>query len=259
MEASAEGFSRASIFFKILYYFLPYSLMLYSFISDAVLGVNMYWPAPLLALVASMINTGISKGLTGNVADESDLCGIPGLTTVLPSFVAPQLILFSGTILAYIASFNTAIKNQSNTLPFTSIDASWGLFGAVVLLQAVILYRSDCFGGYYFSGWVSILIAIAAALAIGGGAGAGFARLSFFNRAAALPPSMYGPGGTQRCPDGLPPGPNGSCDRSSGFTSSKDPNVGTCSPPNDQDQFVCEAYKNGELVTSTITEGFIGK
>ena len=30
--------------------------------------------------------------------------------------------------------------------------------------------------------------------------------------------------------------------------------VGTCSAPNDQDQFVCEAYKNGELITTTIVE-----
>jgi hypothetical protein len=32
------------------------------------------------------------------------------------------------------------------------------------------------------------------------------------------------------------------------------PDVGTCSAPNDQDQFVCEAYKNGELITTTIVE-----
>jgi hypothetical protein len=32
------------------------------------------------------------------------------------------------------------------------------------------------------------------------------------------------------------------------------PGVGTCSAPNDQDQFVCEAYKNGELITTTIVE-----
>ena len=33
---------------------------------------------------------------------------------------------------------------------------------------------------------------------------------------------------------------------------SDDPNVGTCAPPNDEDQFVCEMYKDGQLVTSTI-------
>lgn len=214
----------------------------------------MYWPAPLLALVVSMINTGISKGLTGNVADESDLCGIPGLTTVLPSFVAPQLILFSGTILAYIASFNTAIKSESTTLPFTSIIAPWALFGAVILLQITMLYKSGCLAGYYFTySWVSILIAIAAALAIGGGAGAGFATLPFFRNpppgALVIPATAnkLGPGGITPYTPVPPP------DKSS------DPNVGTCSPPNDQDQFVCEAYKNGELITSTITEGFIGK
>lgn len=32
------------------------------------------------------------------------------------------------------------------------------------------------------------------------------------------------------------------------------PGVGTCSAPNDQDQFVCEAYKNGDLITTTIVE-----
>jgi hypothetical protein len=31
------------------------------------------------------------------------------------------------------------------------------------------------------------------------------------------------------------------------------PGVGTCAPPNDQDQFVCEAYKNGQLISSTLT------
>jgi hypothetical protein len=27
---------------------------------------------------------------------------------------------------------------------------------------------------------------------------------------------------------------------------------GKCVPPNDEDQFVCEAYRDGQLVTSTI-------
>jgi hypothetical protein len=30
--------------------------------------------------------------------------------------------------------------------------------------------------------------------------------------------------------------------------------AGKCSPTDSDDQFVCEAYKNGELVTSTIVE-----
>jgi hypothetical protein len=262
MEASPEGFGKASIFFKILYYFLPYSLILYSFVNDIILGTSMYWPAPLLGLGAGFLNTFVSKLLTGNVSIESDLCGIPGLTTVMPSFFAPQLIVVSGTILAYIASFNTSIKNQSTTLPFMSIDASWILFAAVIILQGSVLYTSKCLGGYYFpqfGGILAILIGIAIALVVGGGTGAGFATLPFFAKPAGVSPTLLGPGGTQRCPDGLPPDANGSCDRSSGLGSSKDPNVGTCSAPNDQDQFVCEAYKNGELVTSTITEGFIGK
>jgi hypothetical protein len=29
--------------------------------------------------------------------------------------------------------------------------------------------------------------------------------------------------------------------------------VGTCSAPNDDDQLVCEAYRNGELVTTSIS------
>lgn len=232
------------VILKILYYFLPYSLALYAIFSDVISEANRYWPAPLIALFASMLNAVFSRG----TPPESDLCGIPGLSRLMPSKWVPQIILFSTTILSYIAAFNTASGMGSST-----ITASWILLFVVAAIQSLVLvYTGNCFDNYSFVTMfgipggtaASILLGLALGVGIGGATGAGFASLSFFKKGAASSPLVIPATGTPSSP---------------GVGSSTDPNVGTCSPPNDQDQFVCEAYKNGELVTTTITESFIGK
>jgi hypothetical protein len=248
---------------KIIYYFFPYFLILFSFFNDIIVEGNMYWPAPVAGISLVIINTIASRILAGGPIPESDLCGLPGLSKVLPSNLLPQIILFSSTALSYIAAFNTGIGNTDAIAP------SWIIAILIPLIQTlVLLFSANCFDNYRLVEWagssmtagvVSSLIAVGLGLAVGGGIGGGLAHSSDFRKLPGPGPTLYGPGGLRRCPDGFPPGLNGSCDRSKGFTSSNDPNVGTCSAPNDQDQFVCEAYKNGELVTTTITESFIGK
>jgi hypothetical protein len=141
------------------------------------------------------------------------------------------------------------IGNTNALLP------SWLMTVIIPVLQWIVLLASGtCFepyilvqrtGSVWGGGTLSSLLAFIIGGGIGGGAGYGVSQSSYFR-------SIGGVGGISLS-QAAPP------TKSSGFSSSKDPNVGTCSAPNDQDQFVCEAYKNGELVTTTITESFIGK
>jgi hypothetical protein len=241
---------------KILYYFLPYFLILFSFFNDIILEGNMYWPAPLVALGAVMVNALASRGINGALIPESDLCGLPGLSRFLPSNLMPQIIVFSSTILAYIASFNTGIGNTNAVAP------SWVMFAVIPIIQWIVLTASGtCFESYFLVqkfgsvwGWgtASSLLALGLGLFSGGLAGGLLAGSADFRKLSPsgsplIIPATLGPSGIT--PFTPPPKK----------VTSDDPNVGTCSAPNDQDQFVCEAYKNGELVTSTITESFIGK
>ena len=131
--------------------------------------------------------------------------------------------------------------------PFKNMGTAFLMFGFLIA-QAVVMYGNGCFKAYYFSySFVTILIALLVGLICGwfGWIGVRFLAPQRLPSAAGSisPPSSSSSGGiTTRVKAGFNP-----------ITPiSPTPDVGTCSPPNDQDQFVCEAYKDGEVVTSTI-------
>jgi hypothetical protein len=216
-------------FFYILYYFLPYALFLFGFVADGITRQLQYAPAGIMGLIMVYVNYTIARFTGGNTVD-TDFCGIPGLSR-LGSDVMPQSILFVSTIMSYIAAYVTTI----NPTPGSSANwPAWTAVFALFLIQWGILWKSNC-SGFIYGLPLAAFGALALGLAVGGGAGAGFASLAVTGKVDAPTTTGGGLGGI-------------------GPTAPKTPGVGTCSPPNDQDQFVCEAYKNGELITTTIAE-----
>lgn len=232
--------------FRVLYYFLPYGLFLFGIIYDGLIRKIKFFPAGFTGLGAILINhliSGMLGGATGvSGATDSDICGVPGMSS-WGSHIAPQNITFASTVLSYIASYITASQSDSQ---YSGI--AWSGVFAVWVVQAVMFNVNKCdsskasgwmftFGNSFASKIIPPLIGLASGLLWGGLAGWGVSRLG---GDAGISPSqqqtLVGDKGPAMAP-------------TSGVTG-----AGKCSSTDSDDQFVCEAYKNGELVTSTIVE-----
>jgi len=224
----------------IMYYFLPYTLFLFGVINDGITRKPQYSLGSVAGMAGIFINSIISK-FTGGPMQDDDICGIPGLRA-LSSHIFPQNMVFNLTVLSYIASIAT-IQNSSSldeTIP------GWSIVGFLFIVHSLVFSRSGCefdkntgvskwaIGNYYLRMFGTLLYSLAF--------GSGFAAIAAYvvNPAIAQNTSSgggggpwLGPGGTQQMEQ---------CQ-----------SMGTDSSTGD-DQFVCEAYKNGELITSTIVE-----
>jgi hypothetical protein len=160
-----------------------------------------------------------------------ETCSLPGFAW-LENDVAPQGIVMSMTILSYLLYelWDHGLFDQSIGLSVTT--------GIVFALQCINLIGSGCLLNYRYKNW-SILIALIIAVSAG-------------TSSYAIQKRIWG--------GVLMPSTNS---KQTLGTTSKSPfesiiKVGEKSsqsePVNDQDQFVCEAYKDGELITSTIVD-----
>ena len=161
------------------------------------------------------------KRQRGGAAVLADICNnIPGLNL---SGYFSQPILMTATILMFYLNGMYA-NNPTHALSGSIFTYTF------ILLQAFFVWKHCALAGTNKLDWKQVVGAIFVGLALG--------TVGYWINDAIFPnktPGSYGPnapmyGGTQSTPG-----------------------VGTCAPPNDQDQFVCEAYKNGELISSTIT------
>lgn len=168
----------------------------------------------------------------GGSTSSVNTCSLPGFAW-LENDIAPQGIVMSMTILSYLLYelWDHGLFEQSIGLSVTT--------GIVFLMQTVNLIGNGCLENYRFKNW-SILIALLIAVASG--------TSSYAIQKRIL-------GGVVI--------PSTNSKQTVGTTSQKSPfetiiSVGETSgqsePVNDQDQFVCEAYKDGELITSTIVD-----
>jgi hypothetical protein len=166
-------------------------------------------------------------------------CTLPGFEK-LENGIAPQSIVMSMTFLMYLffELVGTGHVEQSIGIGITTL--------VVLLVQSVQLVMSKCLDPYIYGPYWSILIAVLMSAAF---AGASFGiQMKIWN--GDVLPSPFNTSGAVGAKTGL--------------TSVKNPYGGTpvvvgapsghSLPVDDQDQFVCEAYKDGELVTSTIVE-----
>lgn len=235
--------------FKVLYYFLPYSLFLFGIIYDGLVRKIKFFPAGFVGLLAVSLSWIISRGVYGAPVIDTDICGLPGMSEY-GSNLAPQNILFTSTVMSYIASYISATQSDS-----AYSGAAWGGVGIVFIIQLIGYYLNKCYeskivsgvGGVKVNNWivqfasfVPPVIGLVLGMLIGGLSGYGFSTLkgdtSGIGISSEAKQSMVGGSSPANAPTSGTPG------------------VGKCSSTDSDDQFVCEAYKNGELVTSTIVE-----
>ena len=181
----------------------------------------------------------------------TNMCSLPGFEW-LENTVAPQGIVMSMTVLWYllIELWDTGRTSQSIALGVVT--------GVVFLLQGAVLYKNNCLAPYKY-GIYSIPISLVMAITFA--SSSYFIQKSFLGGSsggAPVPPTSTPTG--PKCPDGTVMNSDGTMCLPvlGGKTSQVGVGAGAPSeksaPVNDDDQFVCEAYKDGELVTSTVVD-----
>jgi hypothetical protein len=226
--------------FRILYYFLPYALFLFGVIYDGLVRKIKFFPAGFIGLGAVYLNSAISNLVGLNTIDK-DICGIPGMGE-WGSDVAPQNIVFITTVLSYIATYLTVKPSGDDPMSYGS---AWIGVIAVWIVQAFIFNQSGCMDpnrwvggsgplGSFFVPFIGLLFGVS----VGGLSGGLIAQFV-----------DSGSGVSSEQKQSLTSGSGPAMAPTSGTAG-----AGKCSPTDSDDAFVCEAYKNGELVTSTIVE-----
>lgn len=206
------------------------------------------------------------------------------IVTYLAAFVTQSTLqsINATSVASSTASYINITGSISSVSPspMTRIGASWGLALAVIFFQSIsLLTTPGCLTNMGFpsrgpvpfgvSGGVSVLIAIAAGMLVGGLFGWGFAKLPItqpsYTVSTSATPNVNPFGSTQskgpgfvreqfQLGSGL-----GEIPAVSGGQGGQVPvdiakSSGAVTPGESSDQFVCEAYKNGQLVTSTLIE-----
>ena len=153
---------------------------------------------------------------------DKSFCYISGMPFFDNSILPPSIILVTTIIWHYLMLQWLSGGGISTIVPSVTL--------AILLIGHTTLVLQNCAD----DGWsiTKVLLAVIAGISLG---------------SASMAAVKYGlnKGGSSIGPTGLLGAPKGN---------DGTPGVGTCSAPNDQDQFVCEAYKNGELITETVVE-----
>jgi hypothetical protein len=178
---------------------------------------------------------------------------MPGILGKLDNRIAPANIVMTMTILWYtlFEQWDTGMGSKTTFLGITTM--------LIFLAQLSSFYISSCSNSYQYgnaSPWIALVIGIASSV------------ISYYiNKSVPAsiytyknnpPPLQTTTPGVFVCPPGSVADGKGGCMYSSTPPKETPIIVGEPSkqtePVDDQDQFVCEAYKDGELVTSTIVE-----
>jgi len=257
-----DGIIGDTIARVILY--IPIALGMFGFFADAVNGKYHYTPTSLTAIFGMGINKLLGSrvaGLVGSVGSyvinrgravapapiapvaEPEIpidvnpfaggqrggavpCTLPGFEW-LENTIAPQGLVVSMTVLFYIL-FEMVDTSQTSNIP-----AIGGVTLIVFLLQSFAYVRNGCLVGYDYGKW-SLIIALAMSAVF---AGVSYEIVKVINKALS----------STSVPAGTTPTAKPSEEISVGqFTGEKS------APTDPNDQFVCEAYKDGELITSMI-------
>ena len=221
-----------------LFQYFPTSLVMFGFISDAINEDFRYSLASIIGILSVILNYligGLAKtffSIDVTKLQTNTNCSVPGFQ-FLDSPVSPQGIVLPVAIFSYLFidfGLNRSPSENSGTA---------GLFLLFFGIHLVVMYSNKCFDAYY-----GVLLSILIAIFIGFMSGL-FGWIGVHSLAPErLPSASYNYTPSSSSNDSGPTlGPGGTPVSS----------VETCSAPNDQDQFVCDLYKNGELITSTIS------
>lgn len=216
-----------------LFLYLPNALVLFGPIIDSINQEIRYSLASVIGLASIVGNWLFGKALSLFLKSFSSgaaiKCTVPGFES-LESFFSPQGIVLPASMFTYLLIDLGFHRNPSQNAGTAIL-----MFG-FILIQAFVMNANGCFTAYYFS---SAIVTILIALLVGGFCGwMGWIGVRY--------------GAPQRLPSAAGSLSPASTTQKSGNPLGGTPDVATCSPPNDQDQFVCEAYRDGEVVTSTI-------
>ena len=238
-------------FFFAIANFIPFGLVLFGFIADMISQEFRYSISSIVAIVTMLINWGLGNFLgnrmntqTAPMAGGADSrwCSIPGLEG-LESTTLPMNISTTVSIVLYYAWFALAERPMGENISLIA-----GL-GAILIAQIISFASSGCseyFTALYGSMGYNVVFAIILGVATSATAfglmhiDGGSQYSPFATVAVAQPKKLLGPGGTEHVvKSGLSAPPTG----------------GKCSPVEggEEDAMVCEAYRNGQLVTDTLT------
>jgi hypothetical protein len=260
LSIPTQRFQYASIFAM----FLPVAYVLVGILADVIAQQFKESISSVAAIVGVLVNKLISMGLVKflgsttqklqeNISYDGNIstlytrvyrgCTVPGFED-LESIVAPQSFVIIFSLFFY---FLTTILVSN---PGQSVSGLVGLTAVALLIQGLFISTNGCWKSEYYtvSGYYMILPVIFSAV-IGSivGLSFGFATPAILsslpNNGGSSNKNLLGSTGPVTAPssDSALPPVGGSTGGSSGGTS-------------DDNQFVCEAYKNGELITSTIAE-----
>jgi hypothetical protein len=265
MSTTSPGFQYASIFAM----YLPVTYVMVGFLVDIVSQQFKQSTASLAAITGVLLNFGLNSivgklGLTTQKIQEAisyngDIstlytrvyrgCTVPGFEN-LESILAPQsfVVIFS---LYFFFLIDILLNN-----PGQSVAGLSGLAAVALLVQGLLIAQNGCWKAEYYwkSFYMTVPVLLSAVFGVLAAVIVGFSTQAIRK---TLPGSStdkninptgsssggFGSSGPVTGPTGdsaLPP-VGGSTGGSSGSGS-------------DDNQFVCEAYKNGELITSTIAE-----
>jgi len=152
----------------------------------------------------------------GGAWDEA--CNVSGMSILDGGYTPASLVLMT-TILGHYMVMGWAKNPYKSIAPSATLGLLWAIHGYVIYKNCP---QYD-------------ILKIAMGILLG----FGFAGISY--SLTLLTPSSSSSSHVMSSPMVNSSGPLGSTS-------------GTCAPPNDHDQFVCDAYKNGQKITSTLVE-----
>jgi hypothetical protein len=246
---STSILSLLKVFFFAITNFIPFGLITFGVIADLIGQELRYSLGSIVGFVAIVLNFIVSKfmGFSVDVNSTSEAsnvmawCMIPGLES-LESKLLPMNIVSSSAIMMYYLIFASRVRQTSQNV---SIYIAFPLLFA---LQLAAFYSGGC-QQYYLGGIGSKVGALVFGSLIGVFGWSIVSQL-FPSNAPFLSLPNGGSQGSSFGSSNLPVAPSSTGVGGAPTSGAK------CSQDNSQDgdEFVCEAYKNGVLVTEQISK-----
>jgi hypothetical protein len=230
--------------------FLPYGILLFGFFADVIGQEFRYSIASFTGLLAILLNYALKPVLervftgapaSSSVVDERGWCTLPGLEA-LESRATPMSIVSSSAIITYLLIFAWIDRPASDNIAISV------LLPVILIVQMFTFHFSGCspyyntsslMGGFSMAMMLGAIVGTSLWAAINFGAPQYSPFSKFIPTFAATTAGKGGGVGATR---------NGG---SNGATGGKCSQVGGST--DDDNAYVCEAYKNGQLVTQTIS------
>lgn len=233
--------------------YTPYTLTMFGFIRDIIYEDFRYSTVSLTGIASVLVNAligfiGVKYAYRESVPMSGGGDEVYSMFQYLDSCFSPQLLVLSASMITFLfIDFGTS----------RDINQNIGLFvasGAFLILQGIFMGIDGSFSKYYYAQQEmtgSSVITWVVGILVGAGLGGLGYLTTYYVNQSVLPSRENATTNLQPTSPGVmkSTGPPEKIIQV-GEKSSVDQSL----PVNDQDQFVCEAYKDGELVTSTIVE-----